>query len=359
MNLGSWASGKPILEDIRDLNIELAKERYDDASKAEIERILLKYEFDNRYKKSRPFDVVQTRKKLFSRPNSGGIKIKASGRKSWVGWVELQRELYSSTEIENSARVLAEIDADVVCLIEVENRIALHDFNKTILSKFMDSYPHNMLIDGNDPRGIDVCILSRFPIHSIRSHIDDQAKDENGAPLFYSNGEPVLIFSRDCPEYRVDLPSGAPLYLLPNHLKSQGYGTQASNDARREAQATQIKEILNKYDLDQDLVVVAGDLNDIPANAPLQPLMGIENLHDVLDKLETGSDRWTYAPGRLQFDYLLVSSKLVASIDEAGIERQGLFSRDSFGGRYPHFPTVKGKTSQASDHAAVWTEFSL
>src|SRR5437773_870695 len=77
-------------------------------------------------------------------------------------------------------------------------------------------YPHVMVIDGNDDRGIDVGLMSRFPIGSMRSHVDDI---ENGS----------LIFSRDCPEYEIALPSGSTLLVLVNHLKSKGFGRQADS----------------------------------------------------------------------------------------------------------------------------------
>ena len=34
-------------------------------------------------------------------------------------------------------------------------------------------YPYILLIDGNDPRGIDVAIMSRHPIMDISTHIFD------------------------------------------------------------------------------------------------------------------------------------------------------------------------------------------
>ena len=81
-----------------------------------------------------------------------------------------------------------------------------------------------MLIDGNDnARGIDVALVSRFPIRTMRSHVDDS---ENGQ----------LIFSRDCLELEVLHPSG-PIWLLIKHFKSKGYGSPAKNNQKRRMQA--------------------------------------------------------------------------------------------------------------------------
>ena len=75
----------------------------------------------------------------------------------------------------------------MLCLVEVESRPTLRRFNETTLTEA--PYPHAMLIDGNDERGIDVAILCRRPLSDMRSHVDD---------LDPKTQRPV--FSRDCAE---------------------------------------------------------------------------------------------------------------------------------------------------------------
>jgi hypothetical protein len=87
-----------------------------------------------------------------------------------------------------------------------------------------------MLIDGNDDRGIDVGLMSRYPITQIASHVDDA--DDQG-----------IIFSRDCAEYIVDTPEGHNLLMLVNHLKSKGSGTAGDSDAKRKRQAAHVAQI--------------------------------------------------------------------------------------------------------------------
>jgi hypothetical protein len=72
----------------------------------------------------------------------------------------------------------------------------------------------------NDERGIDVGVLTRYPIVNIKTHVDDEYKSTNGQ--FYK------IFSRDCPEYKVDIGDRQFVHCLCNHLKSKGYGSQVS-----------------------------------------------------------------------------------------------------------------------------------
>ena len=119
------------------------------------------------------------------------MQVVANGREDWIGWLELKTERVNEIATQNTARVIRDIKADVVGAIEVDNRIALLRFNDQLLpSVDATAYKHVMLIDGNDDRGIDVGVLSRFPIATMRSHVDDRKAN-------------ALVFSRDCPEYEV------------------------------------------------------------------------------------------------------------------------------------------------------------
>ena len=76
----------------------------------------------------------------------------------------------------NTARVINDIDADVLGVIEAESRPALVRFNDNIIkAQGGNPYAHAMLIDGNDDRGIDVGLYARegYEIVAIRSHVDD------------------------------------------------------------------------------------------------------------------------------------------------------------------------------------------
>lgn len=102
-------------------------------------------------------------------------------------------DLIQAPAIENTGRVINEVKADVLCLVEVESRPVLRRFNDTILKEA--PYPHAMLIDGNDERGIDVGLLCRRPVRDMRSHVDDL--------------DPVTrwpVFSRNCAEFEIDIP---------------------------------------------------------------------------------------------------------------------------------------------------------
>jgi predicted extracellular nuclease len=83
------------------------------------------------------------------------------GALEWFGWIDFEKTPADSEVARNLARVITDVDADIICLIEVENRTVLQKFHDDILYKqFLkpagkDKYNHIMLIDGNDDRGID------------------------------------------------------------------------------------------------------------------------------------------------------------------------------------------------------------
>ncbi len=83
------------------------------------------------------------------------------------------------------------------------------------------------------------------------------------------------------------------------------------------------------------------------------------NLRVALDAPKFSGPRWTFQTATQQLDYLLCSRPLFASIQAAGIERRGIYHPTSYGGQFPHFPEVTSPATQASDHAAVWADFSL
>lgn len=304
------------------------------------------------YAKVAPYvDVRENKGKLFGK-KQGKTVVKAKGADDWAGSLELKRDPIGADGQDNTVRVVSAVDADVLCAVEMEDRDTLQKAGSHALIPKAKRYRHAMLIEGNDPRGIDVGLLSRHPITDIRSHVDD--RDGVGR-----------VFSRDCLEARVDLPGGRTLRFLLNHLKSQGYGPPASNDAKRLRQSERVAAILASYDLDKDYVVVAGDLNADPdaANAAsIAPLVTHPKLVDVLRaKLGAGAD-WTYFYGgkKQRLDYLLCSKALAARLVSAGIERRGIWNLEKItAGAQKPFDQVGGPTTAASDHAAVHAEFDL
>lgn len=342
LNLKNNAEGDKILKKIAELQAELKKEVYDKPAILSL------------YKSLKDFiEISEERGKLFKRQGFAIKSVAANGVGDWDGTIEFKRDKFSETTRLNTVKVLKEVKADVQCLVEVEDRQTMDSFNTELMGT--KKFPFNILIDGNDPRGIDVGLLSRFPVKNIRTHIFDKEKTTSRS----------FIFSRDCLEIELELPGNKPLHILCNHFKSKGFSlSQADADKRRKLQSDEVKKILAKnYDLKNDMVVVLGDFNDTPDSAPLKDLLNTQNLFDVL-QLKFGNDndkRYTYFfKKKMQIDFILVSKPLKEIFKDAGIERRGMFElNDISGGLEKRFDTVTAVSNAASDHAAVWADFDI
>ena len=88
-------------------------------------------------------------------------------------------------EASHIASRIREMNVDVLAIQEVEDLDTLHQFNREYLDWM---YRYIVLIEGNDPRLIDVGILSKLPIGGITSwqhavHPDDPARRVFGRDL--------------------------------------------------------------------------------------------------------------------------------------------------------------------------------
>lgn len=251
-------------------------------------------------------------------------------------------------------RVILEIDADVLALQEVENLETLKQFNRHFLK---GRYPYQVLVDGNDPRQIDVGLLSKHPVGALRTHQ-------------FETEEKSRIFSRDCLEVEVCLQGGRTLCVLVNHFKSKIGG----GEEKRERQARRVAEILRERfgaDLKGDFVV-CGDFNAGPDEPELKPLLklGSKGLENVVARIDDDPDAfdghgtwWThyYKKGRSaeQLDFLLLSPSLAKRNPHAQptIERRGLGTDiDIYEGE--RFGSLEGKEG-ASDHCPVYIDVEV
>ena len=352
LNLPTWEAGRPTLERHARINEVLNQPFYGPDDKDEIVKLLKDLGLAKKDDGGRFAQLRQNRGRLLRRPKSGGVEIVAGGRDDWIGWVELKTEPVNELATRPTAMVMRDIDADVLGVIEAENRIALKNFSSILLKKVgADPYPHVMVVDGNDDRGIDVGILTKGPweIISIRSHVDDDPGAE--------------IFSRDCPEFTLATPSGQRLVVLVNHFKSKGYGTAKESDAKRTLQAERVALIIKRLqDQGEDNIVVLGDLNDTPGSAPLAPLLSGTSLRDIAThpKFTDDGRPGTYANGTKsnKIDYVLLSPTLFSKVTGGAVFRKAVWGGKN-GTLFKHYPTMKRATQAASDHAAIYADIDI
>ncbi len=342
LNKRSFEATSGRLAKIGDLENELAKKTYDKDRIVELYREVKDYISFNVTRSEGRKSIV-----LFDR-RTGKFKVDVKGRDDWEGFIELKRDSFDGTTVKNTAKVIKALKADILCMVEVEDRQTMEQFDTEALGNM---YGAAFSIQGNDQRGIDVGIYAKkdWAVVDVDTHIFERS---GRAPLF----------SRDC--LRVALrKDDITVNVLANHFKSKSGRDQATNNARRRRQAERVSQILgDSFDLRSDLVVVAGDLNDTPDSEPLAPLLATPRLTDAFEAAGVAeADRWTYHfRSNEQIDYLLLSDALTSKLQHIEVERRGIADVDKFtSGAIRPFDSVTHWSNAASDHAGVVAEFEL
>ncbi len=179
-----------------------------------------------------------------------------------------------------SALAIAEADADILCLQEVDNMPALEAFEYGYLYRMVgNGYRQKYLVEGNDSRGIDVAVLmrentrtgERIEVVDVRSHAMLTYQDLGlfNDELALTNQAYDKIFKRDCLELDLKI-GGKPFSLYIVHFKSMS--ARDNGDGRtgtmaiRVAEARAVRQIVERRfgkgrTADKDFAI-CGDMND-------------------------------------------------------------------------------------------------
>ena len=257
----------------------------------------------------------------------------------------LDRKLFETIiekERDLTAKAIKDTKADILGLQEVENLDTLKSFQ----SRFLKSYQYQYLIDGNDPRLIDVGVLSKI----VAKHLVTHQFDKSGKSK---------VFSRDCLEIEYNL-NGTPFTLFVNHFKSM-LGGRSQTMARRKAQSQRVVQIVtDKFGSNpgNENFIIVGDLNDYMPSSGLHPLLSQPWLENVVQTRLPQSEQWTHWYDReksvSQLDYILVSKRIADGNPNAKplIVRKGLAQKATqYAG--PRYPGVGALRPSASDHCPV------
>jgi endonuclease/exonuclease/phosphatase family metal-dependent hydrolase len=249
------------------------------------------------------------------------------------------------------------MNVDVLAAQEIEDIDILRQFIRDDLAGM---YPHEVLVEGNDPRLIDLAILSKVPIGAIVSY---QREVHPANPN-------ELVFSRDLLEVEVlNMNRTQKLFtLFNNHLKSHFVdfdqdpvtGT-VENDQRRTQQAETITRIIKARIPPNSDYMVVGDMNDPADSVPLAPLVADATLNltnALANPVETrppkndnpmpATTSWTHRfkesgkPAKYElFDQIWLSPSLALKQTGAWIDRRTKHSGDG------------------SDHDPAWIGLNL
>lgn len=153
-------------------------------------------------------------------------------------------------KLKNLTEVVLAVDGkgpDVLMLIEVENENVLNIWNNNYLHKA--GYKSVVLIEGPDKRGIDVGLMSRFPVvgKPVLHPIPWEPKNDEDKEWMFR--------SRNILEVNLKAPNGDQLTVFVAHFPSQANPTYW----REQASKFLAKLVLDKGP--DAMVVAAGDLN--------------------------------------------------------------------------------------------------
>lgn len=263
-------------------------------------------------------------------------------------------DIYGEHDKRLTAEAIRAAGADILGLQEVESLPVLDTFTSRLLDGA--GYSQRVSIHGNDPRNIDIGVLSRLPVTRLRTwrHL----RSRSGAPLF----------SRDLLEVDVEVPgadgSARTLTLFVNHLKSMMEGRARTRDRRVEQVQALLRVVTDRVGpaFDGNFVIM-GDMNDYldtdddGTTTALRDLASHPRLVNANEVLAPG-DRWThYFAGHKdyrQLDFLWIGRALYERAGRPApvVIRQGLPRRaDRYQG--PRFTGVGDSQPKASDHCAV------
>lgn len=306
-----------------------------------------------------------------------------------------------------TALAIAEADADIICLQEVENLDTLHRFEYGYLFKMIgDGYRHKVLVEANDSRGINLALMAReetldgakIEIEAVTSHAH-LSYDAMG--LYTADLEGLAhpndkVFKRDLLEVDVKIGSKR-LTIYVVHFKSMG-SPRDGVDGRtrtmpvRVAEARAVRQIIAKRfgaDGGGKRYVIAGDFNDYAEKLVItgDRRSGYNFTPEAADDgavtvLTAGGfsenvvarrpelDRWTLYHTRgpqerhlCQLDYLLGSPAMVRTSRDRlpDIIRSGQPWRTLFpeGQEVDRYPRTGWDRPKASDHCPVAMTFDL
>ncbi len=240
-----------------------------------------------------------------------------------------QSQAAYDAKLAAAVATLAEMDPDILLVIEVENEGILEDMNAALGS----AYPHRHLTDGNDPRGVDIGVMSKLPIAEVVSHLEDKFALEG-------TSNPTYSYSRDCPEYHFRIGSQN-LVLLGTHFKAKG---PPDNPEKRLAEAQHTRAIADfLVSNDPELAVaILGDFNDLPDSPPYDAIALEDPNYVDAASFVPQADQWSFNfEGNLELiDHLMMNPVLEALLDPASVD-------------IPHTSDVE----DASDHAPIVATF--
>lgn len=323
-----------------------------------IQELVFLLGFDKTY--DVPYAVVRKRAGfLFLKGMNYSKEMKAGDLTDWNGWIALRTKPIDSMAIKNKAKVVAEINPDIILMQEIEDRASLEEFNAQLLPEFeCRSFQEITVIQGSDKRGQEMGVMLKngYRIKSVRSHRFDIDYSPNSKKEFF--------------QYEIKTPSQQTIWLLAAHLQEETKNKNES-DTFRKKQAHQLKEVYQQLREEaHENIIIVGTLNAASYCDSLSPLLRDTDLKDVAKHpsfnvdYDEGRDASYFRLGAYrmgvnikQKDYLLLSPNLFDMVKDCGLNRKAVWPEKR--PMWPIYSTLDSKKKAASEHPLVWGKVEI
>ncbi|MFS4467534.1 hypothetical protein [Maribacter sp. 2210JD10-5] len=351
---------KCVYDWIAEMDNLIRKKNYNPTDSNRMRELSFLLGFDKSYQL--PYAVMRRRAGfLFLKGMDYSKELQASELTDWNGWIALQTVPIHAIAIKNKARVIAEVNPDILLVQEIEDKASLSEFNTELLPEFnCKPFEQLFVIQGNNQGGHETGILTKngYQILSVKSHQYDT--DDSGNPLFQN----------DFLEYEIQTPSKTTIWLLAVHLQPQEKDKEHSDNLRKK-QAQRVAEVYQKLRSEgRTQIAVLGTLNSVSYCHSLAPLLQETDLKDIpkherfnvdFDK-GVDADYFRLGAYRLgvnikQKDYLLLSPQLFKNVKQGGLNRKAIWPNKK--PVWSIYPNISKKEHEASEHPAVWASFKI
>ncbi len=258
-----------------------------------------------------------------------------------------------AAHVKGAAKIIAELDPDIIILQELENKYALRLLNKALTNAYPLGYTTFFRHRWGEIDTLNIGVLSRIPLKDVRTIRFTKA---NGAD------RPI----RGMLAFEVEVgPDDHRLLLYGIHLKSN-YGNDAANQRQRkrslEILMTDMAAVASNAPGREYEVLVLGDTNVDPDNeqfkkdVSLKPLSSMSDLwrgrpleERITIPTRYGDPEMEFPPAA--FDRIFVSKNLKKApwvAGQAQVLQKGCHTNDS--------SVLPGDKGHVSDHYPVWVD---
>ncbi len=222
-------------------------------------------------------------------PNTRDEEFALGGKKN------VTPDIYN-LKLKNTAKVLTDLNADIVGLCEVENRFVLKELLKNYSGR-----PYNIIhFDSPDSRGIDNALLydeTKIKLINAKAITNELPHKGKTRDILYVMGQ-----------YR-----GIPLHIFVNHWPSNYGGKKQALPKRAATAGLVVKEMIKILSENPAAeIILLGDFNEDPDDEHVQSLRSV-GLTSLMMPLigEEGVGTYVYRGKDYFYDQIIVSEGLL------------------------------------------------